>query len=456
MTRVREVFLAAALAALSAVGCGGDAVERPHVVLITVDTLRADHLSLSGYERATSPNIDAFAAGAWHYPDATAVLPKTGPSIATHMSGLHPCVHQVTANRIGIPPEVPMLAESLKAAGYRTAAFVSNPVLSVPKGYGRGFDVYRQFTKEGGLDGLTRRFVQWARKNDWEAPTFVWLHFIDPHGPYTPPGDYADLFRGDELFESDARTLPITYERLPGWPVNYVLGAIPRYQVRGGEDRVAAYVAWYDAEIRYMDDAFGQVVGLLEERGLLDSALVVFTADHGESMGEHDYWFEHGWYPYEATSRIPMIVKPPGAAEGRVVEGQVTNLDTAPTILAAAGLRVGSELAGRDLLRPLPDGGAVLVLNTSTYPDRYVGVRTPRHKFLRELNTGREELFDLSADPNEERNVVSELPDVAASLRDALEARLRECAGRARGAAVEVRPDAEAARQLEELGYTGD
>jgi N-acetylglucosamine-6-sulfatase len=139
-----------------------------------------------------------------------------------------------------------------------------------------------------------------------------------------------------------------------------------------------------------------------------------------------------------------------------VIEGQVTNLDTAPTILAAAGLTVPSELAGRDLLQPLADDRPVLLQNTSTYPDRFVGVRTSAYKFLRELNSGREELYDLSADPREEHDLLSDRPDLAAPLRAALEERLRECAGRARGQAVEVRPDAEAAKQLEELGYTGD
>ena len=456
MIRTRAVRAAALVAALSSVGCGPGADGRPHIVLVTVDTLRADHLSLNGYERETSPHVDAFARAAWHFPDATAVLPKTGPSVTTHLSGLHPCEHQVTANRIRIPGEVPLLAERLKTAGYRTAAFVSNPVLSRPKGYARGFDVYREFTKEGGLEDLNRRFLRWAAKDGWDTPTFVWIHYIDPHGPYTPPGEYEDLFTSDELFRGETRTLPATYEPLRGWPVSYCLGAIPRYQVRGEEDRVAAYVAWYDAEIRTMDDAFGDVVGFLKEEGLFDAATILFTADHGESLGEHDYWFEHGWYAYEATSRIPMIVKPAGVTEGRVIEGQVTNLDTAPTLLAAAGLAPAAELRGRNLLEPLADDGPVLVLNTSTYPDRYVGVRTSRYKLLRELNTGREELYDLSADPREERNLVEELPEVAGPLRGALAQRLRECAGRVRGEAVEVRPGAEAARELEALGYTGE
>lgn len=442
-------FLLAAWAAACAPA--GSAADRPHVVLVTVDTLRPDHLSLNGYARATSPNLDAFAAAAWHYPDASAVLPKTGPSMTTHLSGLPPCEHQVTANRIRIPPEVPLVAEAFSAAGYRTAAFVSNPVLSKPKGYSRGFDVYREFSKEGGLDELNASFLRWAGKKVWEQPTFVWIHYIDPHGPYTPPGDYGALFADDELARGDDRRLPTSYEPLKGWPINYVHGAIPQYQVRDGEDRVAAYVAWYDAEIRYMDDAFGEVLGFLRQEDLYDDAVLVFTADHGESMGEHDYWFEHGWYAYEATARIPMIVKPAGVATGRRIDDQVSNLDTVPTLLAAAGLSPSVELPGASLLTDLPERGPLLIENTSTYPQRFLGVRTARYKYLREERTGAEELYDLAADRAETNNLVDELPDVAESLRRALEDGLAAC--RARGEAVEVRPSDERERKLKALGY---
>ncbi len=441
----------ALLLAAGAAACAPSAPERPHVVLVTVDTLRPDHLSLDGYGRDTSPSIDAFAAAAWHFSDAVAVLPKTGPSMTTHLSGLQACEHQVSANRIRIPDEVPLVAELFAAAGYRTAAFVSNPVLSRAKGYARGFRVYREFAKEGGLDGLNASFLEWAGRKDWKRPTFVWIHYIDPHGPYTPPGEYADLYQDDELARAEERRLPTDYEPLAGWPINYVHGAIPRYQVRGVEDRVAAYVAWYDAEVRYMDAKFAEVLAFLKERELYDDATVVFTADHGESLGEHDYWFEHGWYAYEATSRIPMIVKPSGSPAGRAIDGQVSNLDTAPTLLAAAGLEIPTALAGASLLDPLPDRGPLLIENTSTYPERFLGVRTSRWKFLRELKTGREELFDLTADRREEVNLVRERPVVADRLRAELERQLAAC--RARGEAVEVQPGEEVQRRLRALGY---
>ena len=380
------------LAAAVLPGCDGSrdaGAQGPHVVLVTVDTLRADHLSIHGYPRETSPHIDAFARGALRYVDMVTVLPKTGPSMTTHLSGLAPCEHGVTANKLRIPGEVPLVAEAFQSAGWHTTAWISNPVLSPEKGYARGFDDYREFNKEHGLVQLGRRFLKWAGAHDWTRPTFAWLHYIDPHGPYTPPPQVEALFVGDALFEAEARRLPTHYERLEGWPVNYCHGAIPRYQLQGSEDRVAMYVARYDAEIRHMDAIFGQLTGFLRERNLWDTTAIVLTADHGESLGEHDYWFEHGWYAYETTLHVPMIVKPAGEFTPAVIESQVSNLDTAPTLLAAAGLPVPPGLPGRSLLTDPGPRGPLLIQNTSTYPDRYVGLRLPGLKYLREARGGR-------------------------------------------------------------------
>ena len=453
---MRSSTLLTLVACASITACSQPADEAPrHVLLITVDTLRADHLSMNGYARETSPHLDAFAADALHYEQAVAVLPKTGPSITTHLTGRDPCEHGVTANRVLIPAAATLVAERFKAAGYRTAAFVSNPVLSPDKGYARGFDVYREFAKAGGLDKMNRQALKWLDKQDWSEPTFVWLHYIDPHGPYTPKDEYEHLFQDDELATADARTLPTTYERLEGWPLSYVHGAIPAYQLRGDEDRVAFYVAAYDAEIRYMDDKVEEIFSFLRERALFDDIGIVFTADHGESLGEHDYWFEHGWYAYEDCQRVPMIVKPAGATSGRRLDVQVSNLDTTPTLLAMAGLDSGANLVGRSLLEP-PASEPLFIQNTSTYPDSFSGVRVPPHKYLRNAVTGAEELYDLASDPYETRNLIGEDAETAQRLRALYETLAERCAARSLGESVEVTPDAETMRQLEELGYVGD
>jgi arylsulfatase len=423
--------------------------RRPNIVLITVDTLRADHLSVNGYRRATSPRIDAFAAGAWHFTGAITVLPKTGPALATLFTGRHPEEHGVRSNFDAIPDTLPLLAERLQAMGYRTAAFVGNPVLRQELGFDRGFEHYEVHDgKHGdGVAAVNHGFRAWAEAQ-WDRAAFVWLHYMDPHGPYTPPAEYEALFLDDDLAQSDLRVPPATGEEANP---NKVLGAIPLYQQHEGETRVAAYVARYDAEIRYVDTAVGEILDFLDERGLYEPAAIVFTSDHGESLGEHNFYFEHGWFAYDPTLRVPLMVKEPGQAEGRVVERQVSNLEVLPALLALAG----GPREGRALLEPGADGDApVLVENADRYPEKHFGVRTSAWKFLAPAGGGAEELYDLRADPAELRNLAGERPEEAGRLRAALEAALVDTRSRAVQAAREVADDVETIERLRALGYT--
>jgi arylsulfatase A-like enzyme len=447
-------FLAAAAFVLLA-GCSGRSPapgprRAPHIVFITADALRDDHLSMNGYPRVTSRNIDSFAAGAWNFTDAVTVIPKTTPSFATMFTGWHPEVHGVRSNLETVPPQAPMLAEILRSHGYRTAGFVSNPVLDARWGFGRGFDEYRMFPLQSGMDDMRRAFEEWARL-PWDRPTFVWVHFIDPHGPYTPPPEDSAVFSGDPL-DQGKDTAPIRYEPIKGFDPNKILGAIPTYQVRGNENRVSFYVREYDAEIRYVDRIFGEIISLLRARGLFDSSLVIFASDHGESLGENNYYFEHGWYAYDTSLRIPLLIKEPGQSERRGVDEQVTTLDFFPTILAAAGIENQWPGPGRNLLAPLESGRSALVENSGRYPERYMGLRTSRLKYLRQVPSGREELYDLATDPRETQN---RAPADAAGLRAARElyakllGELRETAREAE----EGKPGAEHIEDLRRLGY---
>ena len=195
----------------------------PHIIFVSADALRPDHLSLNGYPRETSPVIDAFAQGAWNFSQAITVLPKTCPSFATMFTGLHPSELGVRHNQAAIPAEAPMLAEILAANGYRTAAFVSNPVLHQRFGFDRGFDHYQLFVDGEGAKEVNRAFEAWAGAQ-WSEPTFVWIHYIDPHGPYTPPPEFRDLFEGDSLDGGEQRA-PTEYRPIPGLNRNKVLGA---------------------------------------------------------------------------------------------------------------------------------------------------------------------------------------------------------------------------------------
>jgi arylsulfatase len=159
----------------------------------------------------------------------------------------------------------------LSAAGYQTGAFLGNPVLSADNGYARGFDRFATYGAGDPVALVNSAFLVWLREVDWSRPIFAWVHYIDPHGPYKPPARLLSLFADDAIARADTRTVPLAYEPLPGWPLDYTIGALPRYQRLGNLDRVAAYVARYDAEIRYMDEAFGMLVGELEQRGVLDA-----------------------------------------------------------------------------------------------------------------------------------------------------------------------------------------
>jgi arylsulfatase len=450
-SRVVAPLSAALVLALFGLACGQEVVQ-PHLFLITADALRADHTSLFGYSRTTTPNLDAFAGEAHRFPQAITLVPKTGPSFATHWTGLAPAAHRVTSNKFRLPADAPVLAEILKEHGYDTAAFVSNPILSQEKGFARGFDRYETFGKQEGLDELNAAFLAWAGAREWRRPTFVWIHYIDPHGPYTPPARYRDLFVDDALFRADERVIPLDYEVPEGWPPNRVLGAVPAYQRIEDEARAAWYVSQYDAEIRSMDAAFGEVLDFLREHRLYEQSGIFFTSDHGESMGEHDYFFEHGWFVYDATLRVPLVIKAPGRRDARSQDAQVSNLDTLPTLLAMSGIPIPPDLPGRDILAA-PETTALLVQNPSTYAQPFFALRTPAHKYLREIESGAEELYLLEEDPAESRNLIADRPQLASRLREQLH-RLRAEIDDSSEAAIAVEPSEEERALLERLGYT--
>jgi arylsulfatase len=440
------VFLAA---------CGGEQPSRPHLILITADTLRADHLSVNGYVRETSPALDAFAARSWHFADAVTVIPKTAPAFATLFTGRHPEEHAVRSNFGAIPPDVPLLAERLKELGYRTAAFIGNPVLRENVGFARGFDSY--FLTDGrrgeGTLSVNEAFLDWAQ-DPWDRPTFVWIHYMDPHGPYTPPAELEQLFIDDEWAGSDER-VPLKPDNPPAKNPNKILGAIPPYQNVDGEDRLAVYVARYDAEIRYMDAAFAEAIHFLEGRGLFDESAIVFSSDHGEAFGEHDYYFEHGWFAHEPGLRVPLMLKAPGQSEGGVVGEQVSLLDIRPTLMSLAGAPEGAT-SGVDLLSGALARGPLLIQNGNNFPIKDFGVRSPPWKYLRRVGDGTEQLFHLVDDPGEEHDLSAEAGEQLARLSRALETELRRAQDAAVDPATGLPDDPETLERLKSLGYVGD
>lgn len=327
------------------------AVDLPDVLLVTIDTLRAGHLGYEGYDRPTSPNIDRLAGRGVAFEAAIAQAPATDLSVASLLTGLHSHVVDDARRRDGrvaLADGFHSLAERLRATGYRTAAFVSNPNLKRGNGFAQGFD---HFDQDSGMFGDTayRRSmdaeqvadaaIEWLDEtpaadtaNDGR-PVFLWLHLLDPHHPYEPdePGPWEDTdsetFR---RFESEYRswTIPTMTRHLRA------LAADPS-ELRPGE--IEYLVGRYDAEILQADRHLGRFFDAWGRARGLDDALVVLTSDHGEEFHEHG-GFLHGHSLVDELIHVPLVIAGPGFDSGRDVETQVSLLDLAPTVLRAADL----------------------------------------------------------------------------------------------------------------------
>lgn len=321
----------------------------PNLLLISIDTLRADHLGCyAGAAGAMSPNIDALAAEATLFEQASTPVPATLPALASLHTGRYPGGHPVRTNRGRLPTDIPVLAEILGRAGYDTAAFYGNSLLDPASGLGRGFTSYTSFVPLGGASDprgvdFVRSWFDLPRQQPW----FLWVHFMDPHGPYdSAPPEWS---RG-------LPAPPLPEVTLPFSDTNYGLGVIPQYQKLGDDHSANDYRRRYAGEVHFTDAQVGRLLALLDP-ALRRRTLIILTADHGESLGENDYYFQHGWFPHEPAGHVPLMLRLPverGAAH-RVAE-PVSLVDLLPTLLAGLELTAPAGLEGRDLRAALSGG----------------------------------------------------------------------------------------------------
>jgi choline-sulfatase len=413
---------AAGLAALAvAGGCSGrqpGPSARPNVLLVTIDTCRADHLGCYGYRRAVTPTLDGLAARGVRFSTAVAHVPLTGPSHTSILTSRTPLGHGVRDNgSYVLPPTVPTVAEDFRQAGYRTAAFVSGYPLKRAFGLDRGFDTYddqlprgkdarRTAYVERTADRTTDAALRWlGAPPPAPAPFFLWVHYFDPHAPYEAPAAYTSR------------------------------AATP-----------------YDGEISFVDAQLARLLQRVEGSGQAP-AVVLVTADHGESLGEHGE-DTHGIFVYDSTLRVPFILAGAGVPSGRVAETVARGIDVAPTLLDYAGLPA-KGMEGRSL-RPaasgeeMPDAPAYA---ESLHPQLQYGWaplhawRTARFKLI---EAPRPELYDLQADPAEARDRSREEPVRLEAMRGELD---KAMATTTPNAATPV--DAETAERLAALGYVG-
>ncbi len=406
------------------------------LLLITLDTFRADHVGALGATGDPTPNLDRLADRGALFTRAYAQIPITGPSHMSILSGTYPWTHDTMANGVAVPNSVPVLPEIARAAGYRTAAFVSAFVLDGVFGYGRGFQIYDDALLEpkgvhdlstlrvweqlrvrfGSISEVERRgdhtvddAVAWLETVDPDEPFLLWVHLFDPHGPYAPPAPFDRAY-----YDGDPRDPAHTTMATATGVAEYMKPSL------AGVTDLAWPVAQYKGEVAFTDQQLGRLLDTLAGAGRAGDTVVLVVGDHGESLVEHDYYFNHGAHLYDPSTRVPMVLVAPGRIPaGARVDDIVENVDLLPTLLPLLGLPAPGELPGSDLApltrgEPAGDGQAWTICfdrEANKAKDafmryRRVGIRSGSMSFVYR-EEGPEELYDLAADPGEEINLAA-------------------------------------------------
>jgi arylsulfatase A-like enzyme/predicted amidohydrolase len=447
----------AVCAAAALIGCGSGTEPPRHFALITVDTLRADRLASYGGAPGLTPHLDALAEESQVFLRSYAPSSFTLPSVAAILTGRYPEALGIWKNESGLPVSAATLAAELRGRGWRTAAVVSNFVLRKSSGLAAGFDLFddalpqreavRKWPERIAADTTAAALQVLADCTaGTDARCFLWVHYQDPHGPYTPPGDRRERFLAAARAAADGgRSLPLVAERVP-------FGGIPPYQYLDGRSDVAFYRAGYDAEVQYVDEEIGRLLDGLFEHGLADRMLLVFAADHGESLGEADYWFAHGELLTDPLVRVPLLIRDPALAPRRR-DDPVSLVDLFPTALARlAGAPPDPDRPGRDLLAEGAEDAAstpyLASLGASSVA-RYGLVDGDFKLLVAERDGAREERFHREG--SGEVDLLSEAPAIAAAMLAKLGAIRAEMAQ----GPVEIRqPLSPAEREkLRALGY---
>lgn len=402
-----------------------EAARAERVFLITCDTLRADRLGTYGYEYETSPRLDALARESVVFDRAYSGAPSTLPSMCSLLTGRLPANIGVEHNRGFLHGNVTTLAEALSAQGIATAAVVSNWVLlnpaTMPDSFGvrQGFDHFdgelpsrelvRGMPERRAID-TTDAAIAWLEgQSDLDQRFFLWVHYQDPHGPYTPPARFVEMMKRP----------PSDEKRLPFGQDQNGRGAIPLYQRLGNASHPDFYRTRYDAEVRFFDQHVGRLLDYVKSRDLFDDALVIFTADHGESLGENGYWFCHGETLSQELLRVPFFVRyPSGLRPGNETQGRserlVSSLDIWPTVMQALDLSPGT-FSGTSLMEPPPERS--VAVQTLGF-ERNASVFAVTDGRYRLYLKGDEAvgLFDLEQDPAEVTNLFRKRPEVINGL----------------------------------------
>ncbi|MFG0317447.1 MAG: sulfatase [Planctomycetota bacterium JB042] len=466
-----------------------------NLLVLLVDTLRADHLGCYGYPRDTSPHVDAFAREGVLFERAATPKPKTSPAVASFFTGTWPQTHRVHRTSTVLPDEATTIAEILSGAGFATCGVSANVNVAEVFNYHQGFDRFtsvrrikepgRRVDKHAGR--VRDTFLEWLEERG-DDRWFGYVHFIDPHSPYRPPPGYRERFEGDALDGrlGDRPDLPMLED-------DYIDGIHRSVWLDAAKTDLDEYVSRYDGEIAFTDEAIRDVLRALDRLGHADDTVVVFTADHGESIDEHHAYFNHGLFPYEEQVHVPLVVRGPGLARDVRRGEEVSLVSLMPTLLELVGVPIPETVDGTPFTPALLPGATAdagtptfvsarsgrrhgirgVRLGDAKYLERAEGLdpsaalgwrnvllpgkRLPHSLSAHRNSDLRRELYDLAADPGESRNLAWRRPEEADRFSAMLAAH-REAA-----APIGPKPkvldrdalDAETGDELEQMGYLG-
>jgi arylsulfatase A-like enzyme len=401
-----------------------------NILVIDVDTLRADHLGCYGYAKPTSPAIDKLASEGALFESCYAPGIPTTPAHATIYSGMHPVSHNIVSHggAADLDRKIPVPPELLQNAGFTTCA-VDN-LFDIKPWLARGYEFYINPSHRHKMrllvscEEINARAIPWLRQHAGE-PFFLFVHYWEPHTPYLPPVRYRQFYDGADPFDPANHELE-PMKRTPFWG----MWGDTWFRKLGNVTDPDYIVSLYDGEIRHVDDGIAELLQALEDTGVGDDTLVLLTGDHGEVMVKNGIYFDHHGL-YEDNIRVPLIVKWPGRIPaGRRVSQFVQHMDFAPSLLRWANAEVPSSVEGSDL-RGLAEGTDTtplwdrVVCCENTWQSKWA-VRTAQHKFILSRQPDHHgmpvrELYDLKADPDEATNLAGEQPAIVDELEAWLE-----------------------------------
>ena len=434
--------------------------EKSNLVLVTIDTLRADHLGIYGYKRPTSPNLDRLAREGIWFRNCYSQSATTGASHVSLFTSRYPQSHGVLANREKFPDFASMM-DSFRTAGYSSAGFVSSAVLAGDFGIKKEFDHFDE-TLTRAEKNRVNRYERTAKDTlsaveKWiptsKGPFFIWIHLIDPHGPYQAP-ENADYFVSDTLSKTES---PILEFAASNWEFN----KIPLYQRLDNKKEAKYYIARYDAEIRYTDEALGTFFNFLKDSKVYENTAIVITADHGETMAEpnHLRHFSHSTIAYEEVVRVPLILKGSNLVDFKKLDSSKTIrlMDIFPTLCSLFGLKKPESLQGIDLQKMGRKNDSIFSFGAygTEFLEKKIGtqftVLNGNFRYVVRTDNSAEELYDHKNDPAEGVNVAADHPEKMAEFRKELKA-FFEKVPKAEGQSMHI--SEEQAEKLKALGYT--